>query len=105
MAGLLRRLRGRAGLLTVPGRGGAAPLPPLPDLRHPIPSAPLNPTTFEQGMRGPPMARFKQDMDRNEAEQGTRVAVDLVLENFGYKEQRLAEVCGRADRAARLRKR
>jgi hypothetical protein len=51
------------------------------------------------------MASFKQEMDQNEAEQGARVAVDLVLENFGYKEQRLAEVHRRANDAARLRKR
>ena len=51
------------------------------------------------------MASFKHEMDRNEAEQGTRVALDLVLENYGYKEDRLAEVRRRADYATRLRKR
>ena len=51
------------------------------------------------------MASFKHEMDRNEAEQGTRVALDLVLENYGYKEDRLAEVCGRAAKAAKLRDR
>jgi hypothetical protein len=51
------------------------------------------------------MASFKREMDRNEVEQGTRVVLDLVLENFGYKEQRLAEVCRRADYAAELRQR
>jgi hypothetical protein len=51
------------------------------------------------------MASFKHEMDRNEAEQGTRVALDLVLENYGYKEQRLVEVCRRAANAAELRQR
>jgi hypothetical protein len=51
------------------------------------------------------MASFKHEMDRNEAEQGTRVALDLVLENFGYKEDRIAEVRGRGIHAAKLRKR
>ena len=41
MGRLLRRLRLRAGLLAVPGRGRAAPLPPLPDLRDSITTAPL----------------------------------------------------------------
>jgi hypothetical protein len=51
------------------------------------------------------MASFKHEMDQNEAEQGTRVALDLVLENYGYKEQRIAAVTRRAGYAAELRKR
>ena len=48
------------------------------------------------------MASFKHEMDRNEGEQGTRVALDLVLENFGYKEERIATVTRRAAYAAKL---
>ena len=48
------------------------------------------------------MARYKHEFDRDKAEQGGRVALDLALENSGYKEDRLAEVRRRAAYAAEL---
>ena len=51
------------------------------------------------------MARYEHEYDRDKHEQGGRVAVDIALENWGYKEARIDEVRRRAVRAAELRKR
>ena len=51
------------------------------------------------------MARFKHEFDRDNHEQGGRVALDIAMENWGYKEDRLAEVRRRAGYAAELRER
>jgi hypothetical protein len=50
------------------------------------------------------MARFEHEYDRDKAEQGTRVALDITFENSGYKEDRIGEVTGRAADAAELRR-
>jgi hypothetical protein len=50
------------------------------------------------------MARFEHEYDRDKAEQGTRVALDITFENSGYKEDRIGEVTGRAAYAAELRR-
>lgn len=51
------------------------------------------------------MARFKHEFDRDTTEQGGRVALDIALENDGYKEERLAAVRRRAVYAAERRER
>jgi hypothetical protein len=49
------------------------------------------------------MARFEHEYDRDKAEQGVRVALDIAFENSGYKEDRIGEVTGRAVYAAERR--
>jgi hypothetical protein len=49
------------------------------------------------------MARFNHEYDRDKTEQGVRVALDIALENSGYKEERLREVHRRASSAAERR--
>jgi hypothetical protein len=49
------------------------------------------------------MARYEHEYDRDKSEQGTRVALDIALENSGYKEERIGEVRRRASYAATLR--
>jgi hypothetical protein len=49
------------------------------------------------------MAGYEHEYDRDKHEQGGRVALDIALENCGYKEDRLAEVRRRASYAAKLR--
>jgi hypothetical protein len=51
------------------------------------------------------MARYEHEYDRDKHEQGGRVAVAIAMENWGYKEDRAAEVRRRAVYAADLRKR
>jgi hypothetical protein len=50
------------------------------------------------------MARYKHEHDRDKHEQGGRVALDLAMENWGYKEDRIAAVTRRAAYAAELRR-
>jgi hypothetical protein len=49
------------------------------------------------------MAGFEHEYDRDKHEQGGRVAIDIALENSGYKEERIAEVRRRAARAVEPR--
>jgi hypothetical protein len=49
------------------------------------------------------MAGYEHEYDRDKHEQGGRVALAIALENWGYKEDRLAEVRRRAGYAAELR--
>jgi hypothetical protein len=51
------------------------------------------------------MARYEHEYDRDKHEQGGRVAIDLATENWGYKEDRIAEIRRRAALAAALRRR
>jgi hypothetical protein len=51
------------------------------------------------------MAGYEHEYDRDKHEQGGRVAIDLALENSGYKEERIGEVRRRAAYAAKLRER
>jgi hypothetical protein len=51
------------------------------------------------------MARYEHEFDRDQTEQGGRVALGIWLENGGYKEDRLAEVRRRAAHAAEHRSR
>jgi hypothetical protein len=49
------------------------------------------------------MAGYEHEFDRDKHEQGGRVALAIALENWGYKEDRLAEVRRRATYAAESR--
>jgi hypothetical protein len=48
------------------------------------------------------MASYEHEFDRDKTEQGGRVAIDIAMENWGFKEDRIGEVCRRAAYAAEL---